>query len=265
MATTTEINDANTYNREMVLDLTLQAFYLYDMSHLDNADSPKIHDYVPVPKSVISSVADTVFTSAGAIITNVAGSTVTAGNQVTANRNKDLRFENFKLLTTNGINFTLTEYRDYNFVDFSSLYGTPLDFSSFLITGQDISQDFLRKKQAIYLIVHCERSETVYTLASGGAVELARQSSCLVQAHWDFNETDDHGKWGAQFEAYRLILPVAASPANGDTFDYGPLLVKTKNKLRGSGDSLSLQFMASPGKDLKLLGWGILGYKVDEP
>ena len=265
MATTTEINDANVYNREMVLDLTLSAFYLYDMSHLDDVGSPKIHDYVPVPKSVISTTQDLVLDSLGATVTDIAGAFVTSGRQTTANRNRDLRFENFKFLTTNGTNFTLTEYNDYTFKDFTSLWGTALDFDSFLITGQDISEDFLRKKQAIYLVVHCERSETVYTLVTGGATELARQSSCLVQAHWDFNNTDDQGKWGTQFEAYRFNLPVPTAPASGDAFDYGPTTIVTKNKLRGSGDALSLQFRSTSGKDLKIIGWGILGYKVNEP
>ncbi len=262
---TTEINDANVYNREMVLDLTLEAFYLYDMSHLDEPTSPKVHDYVPVPKSVISSVIDIVLDTTGAVVTDIGGEDVTTGVQTTANRNKDLRFENFKLLTTIGTNFTLTEYNDYTFKDFSTLFGVPLDFSSFMITGQDITEDFLRKKQAIYLVVHCERTETIYTLTTEGAVELARQSSCLVQAHWDFNNTPSQGKFGKEFEAYRLNLPQPVSPESGDLFDYGPLLVETKNKLRGSGDALSIQFRASSGKDMKLIGWGILGYKVDEP
>ena len=108
----------------------------------------------------------------------------------------------------------------------------------------------------------------MYTLDSSGNVVLARQSSCLVSPRWSWNATAGQGKFGAtgQIQAYRLFLPHPnSSPASGDAFDYGPTTIVTKNKLRGRGHSLNLLFESETGKDLQIIGWGILGYKNDEP
>ena len=265
MATTTELNYPNSYNRELILDLTLQAFSVYNLDHEDDdADAPRLHDYIPIGKTIFTTEQQDVLDSAGVVVTDSGGANVTVDAKISSTRTADSRRENFKFLTTSDTSITLSEFRDYDFVDYASHDGTGFDFDSYLLTGYNISQDFLRKKQAIYLVVMCDRTEGSYTL-SGGEVVLNRQSSCLVQAQWDFNNSIDQGKWGTQFEAYRLFLPQPASPASGDSFNYGPRVIKTKNKLRGSGDALSLLFTASTGKDMKLLGWGILGYKVDEP
>lgn len=265
MATTTELNYPTSYNRELILDLTLQAFSVYNFDHEDeDADAPRLHDYVPVGKTVKETVQAQVLDNDGNTVVDGSGNAVTVDAQITSNRTADSRKETFKFLTTSGTSITLSEFRDYDFVDYASHDGTGFDFDVYALTGYNISEDFLRKKQAIYLITLFDRTEGNYTIVNG-SVALNRQSSCLVQSQWDFNNSADQGKWGTQFEAYRLFLPQPASPSAGDLFNYGPRVIKTKNKLRGSGDALSILFRASPGKDMKLLGWGILGYKVDEP
>lgn len=258
---TTELSFPNSYNRELILDLTLQAFSVYDF---DYTGAPRLHDYVPVPKTVKTDETTEVLDQNGVVVTDAAGADVTVVVKVSSNRTQDRRKENFKYLTTSGASLTLSEYRDYSFTDFISVDSVGFDFDSYLITGHDFSQDFMRKKQAIYLVVLCKRTETKYTLVDG-AVALARQSSCIVQARWEWHDTDVQGKFGTGFEAYRFLLPQPSAPASGDDFTYGATVITTKNKLRGSGDALSLLFKSSTGKDLKLLGWGILGYKVDEP
>lgn len=261
-----EIDFPNLYNRELVLDLTLQAFYVYSFDHVaEDANSPRIHDYIPISDTVKQTVEDVVLDNAGNIVVDSLGNNVTINVKITVNRTRESRRENFKFLTSQGNTITVSEFKDYSFKDFLSYNGTGFNFDSFLVTGYDISQDFLRKKQAIYLLVYCERTETIYGLDSLGNVALQRPSSCLVQSRWEWNNSAAQGKWGTQFQAYRLLLPQPASPASGDPFDYGPIVIETKNKLRGSGKSLSLYFQSEAGKDMKLLGWGILGYRVDEP
>jgi hypothetical protein len=265
MATTTELNYQTSYNRELILDLTLEAFSVYSFDHDDeDADAPKVHAYIPVGKEIKTDAEDVVLDNSGNIVVDGSGNNVTVTVKTSSNRTTDSRRESFKFLTTQGTSITISEYRDYTFTDWVSYDGTGFDFSSYALSGYNISDDFMRKKQAIYIIVHSERTEYWYTL-SGADVVLARQSSCLVQAQWDFNISADQGKWGTQFEAYRLMLPQPASPSAGDNFDYGPRVITTKNKLRGSGDALSILFQSSTGKDMKLLGWGLLGYKVDNP
>lgn len=264
MAETTELNAPNVYNRELILDLTLNAFYLYDFGHADEENVPKIHDYIKVPKTVASSSEEDILDSSGVVVTDDASSDVTRSVTTSSNRTRDLRFENFKYLTTQGTDMTLTEFTDYSFADFTSLSGAALNFDSYLITGQDLSGDFMRKKQAIYILVYNTRTETIYSDIAGVATPI-RQSSCLLQTRWDWNDSDVQGKFGLEFETYRFLFPQPLNPVAGDVFDYGPTVIETKNKIRGSGKSLSLKFTSSPGKDTKLLGWGILGYKVDNP
>ena len=265
MATTTELNYPTSFNRELILDLTLQAFSVYNFDHEDDdADAPRVHDYIPIAAAIKEDAEDTVLDENGVVVTDAAATNVTVTVKITSNRTRESRKENFKFLTTQSTNFTLSEYKDFTFMDWVSYDATGFDFSSFLVTGYDISQDFLRKKQAIYLLVDFLRTEEWYTL-SGADVVLARQSSCLVQSRWGWNDSAVQGKWGTQFQAYRLVLPQPASPASGDEFDYGPIVIETKNKLRGSGKALSLYFQSVTQKDMKLLGWGIDGYKVDTP
>lgn len=265
MATTTELNYPTSYNRELILDLTLEAFSVYEFDHEDvDPDAPRVHAYIPVGKEVKEDTEQPVLDNNGVPVTDGGGNPVTVTVKVSGNRTTESRRETFKFLTTQGTNITISEYKDFDFVDWASHTSGGFNFDSFALSGYNISDDFMRKKQAIYLVVMCDRTEFTY-IADGSDVVLARQSSCLVQSRWDFNIEPDQGKWGTQFQAYRLYLPQPASPAIGDDFSYGPRVITTKNKLRGSGDSLSVHFQSSPGKDLKLLGWGILGYKVDEP
>lgn len=262
--TTTEQNYPNSFNREVILDLTLQAFYVYDMRHLEDSSAPRIHDYIPVPKTVKSDVVVNVLDNNGVEVVDGSGDNVTVTKKVTSNRTRERRREKFKYLVTQDNNITIAEYKDYDFIDWKSYDGTGFDFDSYLVTGFNLSGDMMRKKQAIYLLVYCERTETIYGIVNSNVTPV-RPSSCLVQAQWDFNTSAAQGKWGTQFEAYKLLLPQEAAPSSGDAFDYGPRVIKTKNKLRGSGDALSLYFKSSAGKDMKLLGWGLLGYKVDNP
>ena len=261
----TETNYPTSYNRELVLDLTLGAFYVYDFGHEDeDASAPRIHDYIPIGKLVKEAVELTVLDDDGDTVVDGSGNTVTVDGFITTNRTAETRREKFKFLCTQGTDITLAEYKDWDFTDWVSYDGTGFDFTSYLTTGRDLGGDMMRRKQAIYLVVYCERTEQIYNLVSGTVTPI-RPSSCLITPRWDFAVTDAQGKIGSQFQAYRLFLPKATSPSSGDTFDYGPDVVITKNKLRGRGRALSLRFLAESGKDMILLGWGILGYRNDEP
>lgn len=261
---TTENAFPNAFNRELILDLTLQAFSVYDFQHAEDDDAPRIHDYIPISKTVKEAVDIDVLDNLGVIVTDSAAANVTVSTLITSNRTRDVRTQRFKYLVSQSNSVTLAEFRDYSFVDWKSYNSVGFDASANLFTGYDLSNDLLRVKQALYIIVHCNRTETVYNLVDGVVIPVI-PSSCLVQAQWGFNDSITQGKWGTQFEAYRLFLPQVASPSSGDAFIYGPRVITTKNKLRGRGDALSLYFQTSPGKDFQLLGWGILGTVVDAP
>jgi hypothetical protein len=121
----------------------------------------------------------------------------------------------------------------------------------------------MRKKQVPYIFFYFNRTEDGYEL-SGNDLILSNQSSCLVQAQWNWADSANSGKWGDQFQAYKLLRNYIPTGVN-DPFDYGDSVIVTKNKLRGSGKTLSLKIQSSAGKDMKILGWGLEATATSKP
>lgn len=256
-----EIDYSTTYNRELILDLTLEAFSIYDFAH---SGGPKVHDYVQLPGYYLSSETVNVTDNAGNLVVDSGGVQVTHEIQVSNTRTTDPREESFKYLVTSSTNATLAEYKDYSFTDWISSDGVGYSFDSYLITGYNLSGDMARKKHVTYLQIFCKRTEEYYTTV-GSSVVLARQSACNIQSQWNWNNSTAQGKWGRSFQAYRFLRPTPTTPAAGDYFDYGETLIVTKNKLRGEGKALSLYIYSTPYKDLKLEGWNVLTTINGEP
>ena len=253
-------NTQNTYNRELILDLALGSFALYDMGH---PDYPQLNDYVAVPDFYYGAATNTLVLSNGDTIELTTDTTSVSIPELT-DRTFNPRQERIRYLTTSGTSWTISEYRDYSFRDWVSYDDVGVDFFSYLITGYELDKDLMRNKYAPYLLVYCKRTEQNYVLTGAGVVP-DLPSSCIVQAQWDWSDSPATGKWGTKFEAYRLLRPLATNPADGDPFDYGERVIVTKNKLRGSGRAISLFIQSDSGKDLRLLGWGMLLNKMGEP
>jgi hypothetical protein len=77
-------------------------------------------------------------------------------------------------------------------------------------------------------------------------------NSCKMRGKWMWTDGAGGGKWSRQEEVIRDIHP----RIGGNTEQY-PVIV-TKNKVRGTGQSLQLEFVSEPGKACTLLGWGTL-------
>ena len=244
-----ESNYINKYNRELILDLTLSAFYPHTISSLAS-NSPYVSDYVAIPGySITTNTVDVA----------VGGDTVsiTSGDGVVVNQDSAVnRTTQFSFLTFRGTSFTLSKYSSTSFLDWVLAgSGTGVNYSSFLVTGYELFNDIMRTKQAPYMFFYFERTEDGYEL-SGSNLELSNRSSCLVQAQWNWTNSANSGKWGNQFQAYRLLRNYIPSGV-GDPFDYGEAVIVTKNKLRGSGRALSVYLQSEAGKDMRVLGWGV--------
>jgi len=87
-------------------------------------------------------------------------------------------------------------------------------------------------------------------------------SSCIVQAQWEWNTSNDSNRWGREFQAYRYRQNVELGVT---TLSYGYSVITTRNKLRGKGRALSLKFRTEPFKNLILLGWNIETRVAPEP
>lgn len=241
-------NYINRYNRELILDLTLKAFYLNTISEL-SVSSPYVCDYMKLPKYVASSSDDPVYVGTEPVETST--TTVYVVTDTFNNRGSQ-----FSYLTLQGVNFTVSRYQNETFMDWVSADAVGVDFSSYVVTGYELFGDILRRKQVPYLVMCLERTEDGFSLDSDGNLQADHPSSCLVQAQWNFSTSANSGKWGTQFQAYRLKRNYVPSGA-ADDFDYGEEVVQTKNKLRGSGKALSLKLQSESGKDMRILGWGV--------
>jgi hypothetical protein len=255
--TYTTANYINKYNKELVLDLTLQAFYINEFSSLA-ANSPYIADYVEIPGYAVSSEDTNVIVGTDEVIVTSADKVIITQDVVAS------RSTQFSFLTMTGTSFTVSKYLNKSFTDWEVAgSGTGADYSSYLVTGYELFGDIMRNKQVPYIFFYFKRTEDGYEL-DGSNLELTNQSSCLVQAQWNWADSANSGKWGNQFQAYRLLRNYIPTGA-GDPFDYGDAVIVTKNKLRGSGKCLSLKIQSSSGKDMQILGWGVPATAVNKP
>ena len=242
-----ETNYINKYNKELVYDLTLQAWYLNVISDL--ASNPAyIADYVPIPGYAVTTVEEAVYASTNPV-------QVSTDNVVIDSSIQTARSTQFSFLTIKGTSFTISKYKDDSFKDWVTADGTGVNYTSYLVTGYELFGDLLKEKQVPYIYFYFKRTEDGYD-DSTGTLELVNQSSCKVQAQWNWTDSANSGRWGTEFQAYRLLRNYIPSGA-ADPFNYGEGVIVTKNKLRGSGKTLSLKISSEAGKDMKILGWGM--------
>jgi len=239
-------NYINKYNKELIYDLTLQAWYTNTFADLATG-SPYIADYIQIPGYVIAEQDTNVVVNTNTVIDS-------SSNPVVITIDTPLnRSSQFSYLTIKGTQFTISKFSSLQFKDWYTVDNVGADYSSYLVTGYELYNDIMRRKQANYIFFYLKRTEDGYTEV-GGNLELDKQSSCLVQAQWNWANSANSGKWGTQFQAYRLLRNYIPSGPT-DTFDYGEEVIVTKNKIRGSGKTLSLKIESEAGKDMVLLGW----------
>jgi hypothetical protein len=243
-----ETNYVNKYNKELVYDLTLKAFSLFTIGELAS-NSPYISDYIEIPNFISSEEATNVLVGTDEVL-------VTSTDEVIVNVDIEAdRNSQFSYLTLVGTSWTISKANNTTFKDWVTENATGVNYISYLVTGYEYYGDLLKRKQVPYIQFYFERTEDGYTLVNNNLV-LNNQSSCLVQSQWNWSDSANSGKWGSQFQAYRLLrnyIPANAS----DPFDYGDKIIITKNKLIGSGKVLSLYITSEEGKDMKLQGWAM--------
>ena len=262
-------------NHELILDLNLQAFSIYDVSVGRDDASPGLVDYIIYPEYSRTEVEEPVTDSTGVVVLDANGVVVTTTiDNININdfepREEIVTFLYlYQEVTVSGYTFFgFSRYLNSYFRDWDNLilntnaltYG--YQYPAYMVTGYNLSGDMARQGQSIYLQTFCKRTENFYLWS---AAELDHPSACWVSGRWEWNDSSFQGKWSDSFNSYRFTKPLPTYLDYGDPFNYGDLVINTKNKLRGRGHSLSIVFEAEPGKDLRLLGWNALMTKNGEP
>jgi hypothetical protein len=244
--------DKNKYNKELIFDAVLQAFYPNSVSDLDT-DSPYIAGYISTPNFLSSSFTQNVVHNGTQV--QVDGEDVVITDTFRTRGASVTKYLTVKPSTSGNYKFTFAQYSNPDFLDWYSDDNTGADFTSYLETGYDLFDTTLVYKQVPYILFHFKRTETGFESLDGGLAPV-NPSSCLVQARWDFANHSNSGKYGTQFQAYRLKRNYIPSGIS-DNFDYGHSVITTKSKLRGRGRALSLYISSESSKDMYLLGWAV--------
>jgi len=236
--------------KELIYDVGLQAFYPATIRNGD-IEYPRIVSTVEVPPFRVGlSSTDVV---AASIPVVVGSDSVTYSTSVVQAGTREVLY--VVVLSDAPLQFSFGFYKDTSFVDWNSL-GIAVDAPAYLVTGYISGGDNQHNKQVPYVTFFLERTEDGFEDV-GGVIQPTNQSSCLVQAQWNWTDSAESGKWGREFQAYkyrRFYMPASSS----DPYDTGDRLIVTKNKLRGNGRVLSLHIRTEPLKDCKLLGWSMV-------
>jgi len=246
------------YDRELIYDLNLQAFYTNTFTEITPVagKSPYVVGYLDVSNSVFTNQVEQVVAGAGGDV-QVNGEdvevTLRVSDQVTQGSTKYWTITGGSG-TTGGLN--VAGFFDLDFVDWSDTAvsgGFGGDAEAILLTGYTLDGDFQSEKKLPYITVYMKRTEDGFTADINGDLVPIDPSSCLFQTQWEWTDDTVAGRWTTERDIYRL--PRNFVPTGIGTFDYGFTVVKTKNRVRGKGSALSMQFKSSPGKNLILYGW----------
>lgn len=237
-------------SKELIFDVSLQAFYPSVIAPVD-ANSPYLlHPVYVSPYQVGTQVDEVAVEGVGV---QVIGEDVIINTSVELTGQKETYY--LTVWNTSPLQIGFSTYSDSTFTDWSS-YNGGVDASAYFITGYGPAGDFQRRKQVPYLTSYMLRTEDGFKEVLGDIVPTS-ESSCNLQARWEWANSANSNRWGRTFELYRYKRFYMPEDID-DTFDTGQEVVSTKNKLRGHGKTLSLKFSTSPQKDCRLLGWSMI-------
>ena len=248
-----DVNDSSE-TKELIFDVSLKAFYTNTIKNFDGTGLPRVVSVFEVSPFQLVTNQFNVINGADQVI-NGSGNNVVATIGGRQSITKELGYLIINQ-TTPVVKFSFGSYNVTDFYDWKSIDGEGVDAKAYMVTGYLSGGDFQRTKNINYMSVHCRRSETGFTTESGEIVSTP-QSSCLVQAQWEWTDSANSGKWGRQFQAYRHrrhYIP----PSVDASFDDGYPVVTSRNKIRGYGPVVSFKFNTEPGKDFHLYGWSMI-------
>lgn len=239
--------------QEIILDVNLGAFYTASISQIVGLNTPKPVSLVKVHPFTIGSESLTVVTSSGNFVVDSSSNNIIVPRESVISAVSEVLYVTAVPSTDSTLAFTFSYYYDTTFTDWVSYDGTGVDAPAFIITGWTGFGDFQRMKQIPYLTIYSLKTETGFD----SEYNPVNASSIKVQSQWSWTNSDASGKWGIPFQAYRHKRFWAPENSSSD-FNDGEYVIKTRNKLRGRGNVLSLMFTTEPKKDFNLLGWSYL-------
>lgn len=218
------------YNKVLIFDLTLQAFFLWSFGDIE--DGPKVSGIYNNIGESYASDQETVFANDGQPVLNGALDVVTASSQTASYTPTNIQF----LVNVPESGMAIATVSSPAFVDWLTFDGTGIEYDSYVETGYELNADAMRDKQAVYVFCHLRREP---------------YSSCKMTTKWDWATNANSNRWSNQVEVYRERANSTADPE-------GFSVVTTKHKVRGSGKAVQFRFECGErDKNFDLLGWSV--------
>jgi hypothetical protein len=254
LPTYVETSFKHKYNRVLILDLVLNAFYPYTFPITDGL--PFVTSMLKKRPGAVGEVLSNLTDSTGALITTTDDVVLTSKREIPSRSEVKVKFLCFKKGTDGLYQYSFADLTSNEMMDWKSVDGVGSDYSSYAETGYDIVEDLIAEKEGNSVYFFFKKTETEF-VSEGNAVVLNNPSGCIFRAKWDWTNSPSTSKWTAPEQIYRFRREYFPIPVGPSYFDYGYDVIQTIQQVRGKGHALSLRFESETGKDFHLLGWAI--------
>lgn len=228
----------NKRTRALILDITLQAFYPWQIA---GSDTYPMGFYF-FDSYGSEAFEDEVFDELGDTVVDASADTVWVQNY---NRLSQAQTQ-LSVVTFTDNKLTISAFTNKSFLD----WGTE-NYDAYVETGYDFGGDLLLKKSAPYVTTYCRVTEEGFGPAPDN--EPINPSGLFLEAYWDFKKLPS-----TRQQIYRIkptaTVDITDLGNNQQTKD----VVTSRLKVRGSGRSVRLRFQAEEGKNFVLLGYSVL-------
>lgn len=184
---------AGQYNRVLLYDLSLQAFYPWKFSEIGGDTGPKVKGFYRSER--------------------------TAEYGVTT----DIPPTQIEFLVVEGDRLRVAQTNSKQFVDWYSYDSVGVNYDSFIETGYELFDDAMRDKNITYLFTYLKRTEEEWV---GGKLDYP--SSCEMTVKFDWASGSHSGKWTTPIQVYRHSK-TSFSPDTG----FGLVISKNKIRGNG--------------------------------
>lgn len=234
------------YNRVLIFDLSLGAFYPWRFSSLET-NSPIVKGAFVSERLNVVDNTETVEQDGDEV--QVLGQEVVVTNEVVNPYPSTVEY-----FVMQGPTGRFAQVNNANFVDWETADGEGVTYESFVETGYELFNDAMRRKNITYLFAYLRRTENEWNPTDPPTLD--DPSSCYLTVKWDWSNSTVSNKWTTPVQVYRPGR-FLAMPLNG-TYDDGFPMIITKNKVRGNGKSLQFRFGTDEReRNFDLHGWSI--------
>jgi hypothetical protein len=237
---------ATQYNRVLIFDIALSAFYPWKFSELEENS--------PVVKGAF--LSERLNIARGADLVVVDGEQVQAEAVDVETGTEDIsRYPStIEYFTIRGVTARFAQCNNTNFVDWETADGTGATYESFVETGYELFNDAMRRKNITYLFTYLRQTETGWGVDGGGNPELDDTSSCYLTVKWDWANSTVSNKWSTPVQVYRPGRFIGM----GVDYDTGFPITITKNKVRGNGKAIQFRYGTDEReRNFDIHGWSI--------